>query len=282
SDQKIGLSFGLHSRPEGISTLLYSKTENGEVRTLPNKNLEMPKAFHTVLGYELTFANDFQFKAEGYFQYLFHQGIATDPTSALSLMNATNSLYAFAQNTTYTSKGTGMNYGLDVTLQKFFSKNYYFLFTGSVFNSTYKTLGGKTYNTTFNRNYTINAMGGKEFRVGKHKAAVFGTNAKILLMGGNRYTPLDEAQSIAQNTAVEDVNRINQARAPLYFRFDIGVSYKFNYKKTTHTLMLDIQNVVGYKNIYSQFYDEKSKSIKYLYQQGLLPLFNYRLEFSTK
>ena len=282
NDQKIGLSLGLHSKPEDLSTLLYSQTIGGEARTVPNKNLLIPKAFHTVLAYELTFLNDFQFKAEGYFQYLFHQGVSNDPTSALSLINASNSFYSYNMNTTYVSKGTGMNYGLDITLQKYFSKNYYFLFTGSVFNSTYKTLGGKTHSTEFNRNYTLNAMGGKEFRVGKNKGGVFGVNAKILVMGGNRYTPLDLAKSVAENQLVLDETRINQSRSPLYFRFDLGVSYKFNYKKTTHTIMLDIQNVVNYKNIYSQYYDEKTKSVQYLYQQGLLPLFNYRLEFSTK
>lgn len=282
ANQKLGLAVGLHSKPEDLSNLLYSRSEGGETRTLPNKNLLIPKAFHSVLGYELTFLKDFQFKAEAYFQYLFHQGVSADPASALSLINATNFSYSFNNPTAYVSKGTGMNYGLDVTLQKYFSKNYYFLFTGSVFNSTYKTLGGKTYSTSFNRNYTINALGGKEFRVGKNKASIIGVNAKVLVMGGNRYTPLDTAQSIAQNTMVEDFSKINEARAPLYFRLDIGVSYKFNYKKTTHTIMLDIQNVANYQNVYSQYYDEKSKSIKYLYQQGLFPLFNYRLEFSTR
>lgn len=283
STQNIGLATGIHSKPEDLSTLLYNyKTEGGST-VEPNKNLLMPKAYHVVLGYDITFFKDFQFKAEAYFQYLFHQGIDANPNSAIGLMNATNFSYLFGtSNARFVSKGTGMNYGLDITMQKFFSKNYYFLVTGSFFNSTYKTLGGKTYSTPYNRNYTANFVGGKEFRVGKNKASVIGLNAKILIMGGNRYTPLDEVQSIAQNKYVEDLTRINQARSPLYFRFDFGVSYKVNYKKTTHTLMLDIQNIANYQNIQSQFYDEKTRSIKYLYQQGLFPLFNYRIEFSTK
>jgi hypothetical protein len=281
-NNKLGLAVGLHSKPEDLSSLLYSKKGSDETYTQPNRNLLMPKALHTVLGYELTFLNDFQFKAEAYFQYLFHQGINSDPNSALTLIDAVNAFYAYNNPAQYVSKGTGMNYGLDVTLQKYFSKNYYFLFTASVFNSTYKTLGGKTHSTQFNRNYTMNAMGGKEFRVGKNKASVIGVNAKVLVMGGNRYTPLDEAASIAQNEVVQDWDRVNEARSPLYFRLDIGVSYKTNYKRTTHTLMLDIQNVANYKNVQSQSYNEKTKAIEYLYQQGLFPLFNYRLEFSTK
>lgn len=283
TNQNIGLATGIHSKPEDLSTLLYNYQIEGGATLEPNKNLLMPKAYHVVLGYDLTFFNDFQFKTEAYFQYLFHQGIDANPNSAIGLMNATNFSYLFStSNARFVSKGTGMNYGLDITVQKFFSKNYYFLVTGSFFNSTYKTLGGKTYSTPYNRNYTANFVGGKEFRVGKNKASVIGLNAKILVMGGNRYTPLDEVQSITQNKYVEDLTRINQARAPLYFRFDFGVSYKVNYKKTTHTLMLDIQNIANYQNIQSQYYDEKTKSIKYLYQQGLFPLFNYRLEFSTR
>ncbi len=101
-------------------------------------------------------------------------------------------------------------------------------------------------------------------------------------MGGNRYTPIDQAKSIAAGTQVLDYSKVNSEQAPLYFRFDLGVSFKFNSKHATHTLMLDIQNVTSRLNVWSQYYDTKKQSIAYVYQQGLFPLFNYRVEFTTR
>ena len=279
-----GLAFatGLYSKPYDISTLLYSGTENLNNTSLPNKSLQIPRAYHAVLGYTYNFKNDFQLKTELYFQYLFKVGISTDSNSAVSLINAQNFTDLWAVTTPFASKGTGMNYGIDITLQKFFTKGYYFLFTSSLFNSNYQTLTGKTYPSTYDRNYTFNALGGKEFRVGKNKANVIGINTKFLVMGGNRYSSINFQQSSLQHTEVDDLAAINSLHAPLYYRWDLGVSFRFNTKRITHTIMLDIQNVTSHLNIYSQVYDNKSNSIQYYYQQGLFPLFNYRIEFATK
>ncbi len=280
-DHILALAVGLHSRPEDLSTLLYEQqTDVGT--TTPNRSLQIPKAVHTVLGYTFNFKNDFQLKSELYFQYLYDVGIGRDSGSALSLINASNFLYAFNNNAAFESKGTGMNYGIDITLQKFFSKGYYFLVTGSVFNSTYKTTNKQTYSSTFNRNYTANVLGGKDFRVGKRKASSIGINTKFLVMGGNRYTPVDFDASRQVGYSVELIDKTNTLRTPLYYRWDFGVSFKFNTKRATHTLMLDIQNLTNHQNIQQQYYDAATNSIQYLYQQGIFPLFNYRVEFSTR
>ncbi|MCW3125857.1 MAG: TonB-dependent receptor plug [Bacteroidetes bacterium] len=282
TNHTLAFAAGLHSKPEDLSTLLFNKTFGSAEVYLPNWNLKIPKAVHIVLGYTLVFAKDFQFKTELYYQYLFHQGVSQDSGSALSLGNASNFYDANFSNSSFISKGTGMNYGVDITLQKFFSKGYYFMATGSVFNSTYKTLTGKTYNTSFNRNYVVNVLGGKEFRVGKNKATIIGLNGKFLIMGGNPYSPIDTMQSRIKQQSIIDVTRFNQERTPLYYRLDLGVSFRFNTKHATHTLMLDIQNVTSHMNVWYKYYDTTTNKVQYLYQQGLLPIFNYRVEFRTK
>ena len=281
-NHSLAFSTGLYSKPYDISTLLYSSSDALNNASLPNKNLQIPQAYHAVLGYTYNFKNDFQLKTEVYFQYLFKVGISTDSSSAVSLINAQNSYDIWAVTSPFASKGTGMNYGVDITLQKFFTRGYYFLFTTSLFNSTYQTLTGKIYPSTYDRNYTVNVLGGKEFRVGKNKANVIGINTKFLVMGGNRYTPINFQQSSLQHTEVDDLSAVNSLHAPRYYRWDLGVSFRFNTKRITHTLMVDIQNVTSHLNIYSQVYDNKTNSIQYYYQQGLFPLFNYRIEFATK
>lgn len=281
-NHKLGLATGLYSKPDDISTFLYNNASGPASVYLPNKGLKIPQAVHAVLGYTYNFANDFQLKTELYYQYLFHEGISQDSGSGASLINAVNFSDLGNSTSGYVSRGTGMNYGVDVTLQKFFTKGYYFLFTASAFKSTYRTLTNTTYNSTFDRNYLANILGGKEFKVGKRKANVIGLNAKFLMMGGNRYTPLDLMKSKEQQTSVYDEAHANQLQTPVYYRLDMGIRFKFNTKRATHTLMLDVQNVTSRLNVWFESYNTQTNSLQYVYQQGLLPLFNYRVEFKTK
>ena len=63
------------------------------------------------------------------------------------------------------NKGTGTNYGLELTVEKFFSKGYYGLFTSSIFDSKYTGSDGVERNTAFNGKYVYNILTGKEWNV---------------------------------------------------------------------------------------------------------------------
>ena len=49
--------------------------------------------------------------------------------------------------------GTAENYGAELTIEKYFSKKFFFLMTTSLYNSTYKGSDGIKRNTDFNGNY---------------------------------------------------------------------------------------------------------------------------------
>ena len=68
-------------------------------------------------------------------------------------------------------------------------------------------------------------------------------------------------------------------RLPDYYRFDLGVSYKINAKKMTHTISFDVQNVTNHQNIFIQYFDGDLGEVRSAYQTGLFPVFNYRIEF---
>lgn len=58
----------------------------------------------------------------------------------------------------------------------------------------------------------------------------------------------------------------------------IRVSMKWNKEGKTSTLSLDIQNLTNRHNVYSQRYDIRKGEILYVYQNGLIPVLNYKLE----
>lgn len=89
----------------------------------------------------------FKTKVEAYFQYLWNVPVYAVPSS-VSLLNRGASFNRFFP--IYTMENKVYNYGLEFTLEKIFSKYYFFLYSASVFDSKYTASNNKTFDTDFN------------------------------------------------------------------------------------------------------------------------------------
>ena len=156
------LSFatGLHSKPEHISFYFIEESSPDGIRTAPNQDLKLMKSAHTVLGYDLNISSDMRLKLEAYYQHLYDVPVEMTMGSTTSILNASD-VWDIIGADEAVNEGTGRNYGLDLTLEKFFTKQYYFLVTGSLFDSRYTPINGEEYSTRFNSNYQVNASGRK-------------------------------------------------------------------------------------------------------------------------
>jgi len=274
----LSASVGLHSKMEGLPVYLFEGEANG-VKVEPNNDLELSKAFHAVLAYDHNFRPNLRLKLEAYYQYLFDIPEAEKKESYFSLINSSDVL-AVLQTGGLASSGIGRNFGVDFTLEKFFSNQYYFLLTGSVYSSQFEAPNGKWFNTLYNGNYQCNLLGGKEFKVGKNKQNILGINGKFLLSGGRRQTPIDLAASKLAGREINNNEAFLSERLGTYARFDVGLSYRKNTnKKLSHTFLLDVQNVTNRENIYNRYFNKYTGTLGKTLQAGLFPNFNYRLEF---
>ena len=122
---------------------------------------------HFVLGYSHQLNKNFGVKAEAYYQYLTGIPIEID-SSAFSLTNA-GSGFARVFPNELNNNGTGYNYGVELTIQRYFNKNWHALFSGCLYNSQYTPSDGIERNTSFNGVYAANFLAGREFEVGKNK-----------------------------------------------------------------------------------------------------------------
>ncbi|MBA3680626.1 MAG: TonB-dependent receptor [Bacteroidetes bacterium] len=270
------MGYGLHSQLQPIGVYFAKKQNDDNTFSTPNKDLQLSKAHHLVLGYD-RIINDFSHvKTEVYYQYLFNVPISTDKKSTYSMLNATD-----GYNTDpLTNKGLGRNYGMELTYERFLHKNLYYILSTSLYNSEYKAANDVWYNTRFNTNYAVTFTAGKEWVLTKkEKNRVIGFNIKSIYVGGYRYTPIDLPASIANGQAKFVTEKTFESKNPDYYRLDIRISLKRNFKKVTSTLALDIQNTTNRKNVGGQYFDMKTGSVKYWYQTPLLPLLSYRLEF---
>jgi len=266
---------GLHSRLEALSVYFTETPQNTGSTTLKNKDLELTKAFHAVLGYNQGLFENARLKTEFYYQFLFNVPVENDSISYYSTLNYSGGLITYDLD----NKGTGFNYGIEITIEKFYSRNYYFLLTGSVFDSKFKASNGVIYNTLYNGSYVINLVGGKDFKTGVIKTSIIGINTKFLLMGGNRMIPIDLEKSINAGYTVYNNNEIYKSKLPDFFRLDFGISFQKNKPKYSWKISFDIQNVTNRDNTFALYYDNDTKSIRKVLGLKFIPILNYRLEF---
>ena len=232
-----------------------------------------------MLGYNFSFKKDFRLKVEAYAQYLFSVPIGADSAnSTYSIVNYTDGFV----NVPLTNKGTGYNYGLEITLEKFFSNHYFFMYTASLYESKYRAIDGVWRSTAYDVHYVMNLLGGKEFVLGKKKNNIFGINLKLIWRGGQRYTPVDLTASIAANETIYQNTNVFSQKFPDYFRADAGVYYRRNTKKYSWTLSFDGQNVINRLNVEDQIYDPITRTIITERNLGIVPVFAWKIEFGVK
>ena len=259
------------------------KTYSNASQVLDNRNLDFTKSQHAVLGYDYQISKNIRTKVEAYYQYLWNVPVYEVP-SGVSLLNRGAGFNRFFPIYTMENKGTGYNYGLEVTFEKTFSKHYFFLYSASLFDSKFTASNGKTFDTDFNGKYMMNALAGFDYEVGHSKKNSLNISSKFTYGGGKRYSPVDIAASNAIMDVVADNDKVNSLQFNPYNRLDLRIAYKINAKKATYEIALDFVNVMNTKNVLALSYapDPSNLNADPLiknYQLGFLPLFYVKVDF---
>lgn len=263
-NRSLSFSYGLHSQAQ-TSAVYFSKEKTEFMTSIPIKRLGPTKAHHFVLGYQENVRNNGVIKLEAYLQDFFQVPIGilwSDGIGEELTFSALNSIENVV-NLGLANKGTGRNYGLELSYQRFLAKNYYLMVSGSLYNSTYTAMDGERRNTRYNGRHTFSFTGGKEFNTGNN--GTWGINTKVLWLGGfwestNQFDPFKE--------------RLND-----YFRPDLRIYWKKSRAKYNRTWALDIQNVTNTKNEAYTYYDRIKRKNTVQYQLGTIPVLSYRVEF---
>lgn len=279
----ITAGYGLHSQAQPLYIYFAQDTLS---RKMINYNIGFTRSHHLVLGYDRILSGDIKAHLETYCQYLFDVPVETRAGSSYSVLNQ-GSGYSRYFPGNMTNTGNGYNYGLELTLEKKFSHNYYILFTGSVFDSKAKGNDNVYRNTDYNSRYAINLLGGYEKKIGKYSTLI--TGIKATFIGGKLYSPVDTAASNRYGDAVIIDSMRNSLQFAPYFRLDLKLGARFNAKRVTHEIGLDLVNVTNRRNILSQTYSyglnlqtNGAEPFYYQYQLGFLPIFYYRIDFGLK
>jgi len=144
------------------------------------------------------------------------------------------------------SIGTGRSYGVEFFFQQKLTKNIFGVLSYTLFRSEFSGADGKLVSSAWDTRNILSAQLGRKFKRG------WEMGLKWLSQGGAPFTPFDLAASQANYSVVGrgtlDYSRLNQGRLGNFKRLDFRVDKKWNFKKTTFNLYLDVQNALLFKS----------------------------------
>ena len=276
----VTLGYGLHSEMLPLYQYFSRDTATG---ALLNYNTGFMRSQHVVAGYDRTLGENTNIHLEAYYQYLFDVPVENVAGSSYSALDQGTG-YALVFPGQLQNTGTGYNYGVDVTFKKAFSRGYYLLFTGTVFNSEAKGNDGVYRSTDYNNHYDLSLLAGYEQRLDRKK--IFIAGLKVAMKGGEPYSPLDTAASNRYGELVVISNERNSLHFSPSIRADVKLALQIDRGKLTHEIGLDVVNVFNTENALMQGYSYElsqetggKEPFYNVYQPGILPILYYRIDF---
>lgn len=277
SEQSINLGVGLHSQTQPRMMYFVQTPLADDQYLLSNLQMGLSKSWQAVLGYNFLMNEYILFKAETYYQYLFDIPV-TPAIPQYSILNEGTEFFVERQDSLL-NEGLGENFGLELTLEKFFYRNYFFLFTASLFESKYQGFEKADRSTSFNGNYVFNAVGGYELPIGKYNNRVLIFGLRITWAGGRPYVPYDQEETVRLGEVVYDWDRAYEVRYDDYFRSSFRFGMRRNRKKFNSEFVFDLQYRSNYTYVYLYRIDVTTGEIVKNFSMGFYPNATIRIQF---
>lgn len=271
NNQSLTFGYGKHSQLEELKIYLIKKEEDGN-SSYPNKNLDLSKAHHFIVGYDWLINENLRLKVEPYFQYLYN--VPGIPDSSYSMIN-------FKQDWSFmdslANNSAGKNLGVDITFERFFKNSYYFLVTASLFDSKYNGDDGISRNSRYDKGFAFNALFGKEFIFKRNR--VLGVNVRLNYMGGERVSPINVNQSLLEKRVIYDESRAFEEQSPSMCYLDLTITFRTDKKRFSSVWALQVKNVLGTPMDEGSFYNYRTKNIEKSSSVVVIPVLSYKVEF---
>lgn len=271
--QYLSFGAGLHTQIQPLGNY-FARIRVGNDTITPNKDLGFSRAIHYVLGYAIQLSPNWNLRTEAYYQWLYRIPVQASRISSYSVINLEDN-YAIE---ILANRGRGQNYGLELTLDRYWNDQFYLLSTLSLYQSTYKPSDGIWRDTRYNSNTSFTFLLGKEWTFKTKRPSSLGLDIKLISGGGVRVTPIDLPKSILQKTTVLVPSRIYGEKMKSIFRLDVQMEWKLQYSKMTGSFILGVQNALNTKNRVSQRFDASTGRIAYSYLLGRIPVFGFRFD----
>ena len=211
--------------------------------TLVNRGLPYIRSDHFVGGLEYLPTKTLRLTVESFYKKYHDYPVAV--ASGLSLANQGTG-FGIIGNEQVVGTGNGESYGFEFFAQQKLLKNFYFVGSYTLFWTKFSGADEKLIASSWDNRHLISVTTGKKFRKN------WEVGVKYRYQGGVPYTPIDEAASLRNYASVGkeilDYSRLNTVRLSGFSQMDIRVDKKWNFRKTTLDIFIDVTNVLSTKN----------------------------------
>ncbi len=207
---------------------------------LVNKDQPYLRSDHYVAGVEFVPSRVLRFTLEGFYKQY------TDyPVSAFNGISLANQGGGFGVlgNERVLAVGEGESYGLELFAQQKLNKSLYFTGSYTLFWSKFSNQNGQLIASAWDNRHLLSLLAGYKFNRN------WELGLKYRWQGGVPYTPLDLDASRANyasiGTGVLDNSRLNTLRLGNFSQLDLRIDKKWNFKRATLDVFVDIQNILN-------------------------------------
>lgn len=208
-----------------------------------NKSLPYLRTDHLTGGLEYLPTRTLRFTVEGFYKWY-----ADYPVSARTGISLANqgADFGIIGNERLLAGGDGEAYGFEFFAQQKLSRGFFFVGSYTLFWSKFSGADGRLIPSAWDNRHLVSLTAGKKW--GKN----WELGVKYRLQGGVPYTPIDLEASQRNYATVGreilDFTRLNSLRLSNFNQLDVRIDKKWNFRKTTLDLFLDIQNLTAARN----------------------------------
>lgn len=239
SNLNINASVGRYYRMPIYTVLGFNDASGKSV----NKNNEYIGVDHYVAGIEWLPTNTSRVTVEGFYKQYFNYSVST--RDGISLANQGTEFGAIG-NEAVQSTGKGRAYGVEIFFQQKLSKNFYTTLSYTFFYSQFSGSNDKYVSSAWDTRHLVSAIAGYKFKNG------WELGVKHRFAGGSPYTPFNMSASrqnyLLTGNGTLDFTQLNSLRLGPFNQTDIRVDKKWNFKRITLDVFLDVQNIFRVKS----------------------------------
>jgi len=205
--------------------------------TLSNRNADYIASNHYVGGVEFLPKPTTRFTVEGFYKQYSRYPVSV--RDGISLANLGGNFNAIG-NEAVTSMGKGQTYGVEVFFQQKLVKNLFAVASYTYVRSLFSGRDGVLKPSAWDNRHLFSGLLGRKFKRGIE------IGLKYRFAGGAPYTPFDLAASqrnfLTLGEGVLDFSQLNTLRLKPLNQFDFRIDKKWNARRFTFDLFLDVQN----------------------------------------
>ena len=232
----VSASYGIYYRLPSYTQVAYVHPGTATTEAYINPG-DYIKSTHAVAGFEFLPDSKLRFTLEG-----FYKRYRNYPVSILDGISIANKGTEFGAigNEPIVQQGEGTSYGIELFAQQKLSSRSFGILSYTWYHSKFSGLDGKLIPAAWDNGHLLSITWGYKFKRN------WELGVKFRLQGSAPYTPYDMVQSqlnyLTLGTGVFDYSNTNTLSLKAFNASDIRIDKKWNFRRFTIDVFLDVQN----------------------------------------